>query len=143
MKRSTKVWHREDIKAAVRKRASTLRAISVAAGYSANTGTVALTKPMPGPQKAIAEFLGLALHDLWPRWYTPDGHRIGARSNRNATPKTGGCHRKKANPELAADSGSKDSPHHPDSASARQARGEGVAVPPAATPTTTSTRTGW
>jgi Ner family transcriptional regulator len=135
MKRPKKVWHREDIKATVRKRGSTLRAISVAAGYSANTGTVALTKPMPGPQKTIANFLGLSLHDLWPNWYDQQGQRIDARSTRKATPKRGGCHRKKTAPESASESAPQNSPHHPDKRSARQARGEGVAASPVATPT--------
>lgn len=82
-----KRWHREDIKAEVRKRSSTLRAVSMAAGYSANTCTVALIKPMPGPQKAISDFIGEPLHVLWPKWYNANGERIASQSTRKASPK--------------------------------------------------------
>ena len=130
----SKRWHREDIKAAVRKKGSTLRAVSLNAGLCRDAATVALVKPFPSGQRAIADFLGLPLNTLWPKWYDNDGQRIETQSISKASGKTLSCHRKKSDPKLAAATGSQNSPHHPDR-SARQARGEGVAVSPAATPT--------
>lgn len=128
MTRPQKVWHREDIKAEIRKKGATLRSISTDAKLCKEAASHALTKPFPAAQLAVANFLGEDLHTLWPNWYDERGQRINARSTRKASPKRDGCHRKKSTPELAAGNGSKQSPHHPDSASARQARGDGVAV---------------
>lgn len=126
--------HPEDIKAEVRKRGVTLVDIALSAGLSAVATSSALRKPYPAAQKAIADFLGQPVHAIWPEWYDKEGQRIGLlRSVRNPSPYAKPCHRKKSTSELAAGSGSEESPHHPDR-SARQARGEGVAVFPAATP---------
>lgn len=130
----SKRWHREDIKAAIRKKGSTLRAISLDAGLCRDAATVALKKPFPSAQRAVSDFLGVPLNTLWPQWYDIEGQRIETKSISKASSKTEPCHRKKSSPELAAVSGSPESPHHPDR-SARQARGDGVAVSPAATPT--------
>lgn len=137
MAQPKKAWHAEDIKAAVRKKGSTLRAISTGANLCLDAGTIALKKPFPSANRAIAKFLGLRLHDLWPQWYDKKGQRIDARSVGKANGKARSCHRKKLAPALA--SGQPHSPHHPDSA--RQARGEGVAAgfPPVVTPHKSST----
>ncbi|MDX2094330.1 MAG: helix-turn-helix domain-containing protein [Alphaproteobacteria bacterium] len=130
----TKNWHAEDIKAAVRKRGKTLIDIGLEAGLHRTAGSHALRAPFPSAQIAIANFLGLSVHDIWPLWYDQSGQRIGLlKSKRNPNPNAGLCHRKKSPSELAAIFGSTESPHHPDR-SARQARGEGVAVFSAATP---------
>lgn len=87
MTRPTQGWHSEDIKAAVRKKGSTLRAISIDAKLCLDAGTIALKKPFPSAQRAIANFLGLPIHDLWPHWYDQHGQRIDARSTRKASSK--------------------------------------------------------
>lgn len=77
----TKAPHREDIKAAIRKRGSTLAIISTAAGLHRRSGSMALVVPMPTANRAIAEFLGLSLHELWPQWYDQNGERITLRNS--------------------------------------------------------------
>jgi hypothetical protein len=36
----------------------------------------ALIKPHPRANAAIAEFLGVSLHELWPQWFDEDGKLI-------------------------------------------------------------------
>ena len=64
-------WHLEDIKAALRKRHRTMRALSVSLGYSTKAVSKALTDPRYSMtlEKQIALSLGLKPHVLWPdRW---------------------------------------------------------------------------
>lgn len=68
--------HREDIKAAIRKRGSTLADISTQAGLGRKSASYALVVPMPTANRAIAAFLGRTVHDLWPNWYDQSGERI-------------------------------------------------------------------
>lgn len=91
-----KGWHREDIKAEIRKRGTTLRALSLNAGLSICAGTVALKKPFPSAQRVVSEFLNIPLHTLWPQWYDESGQRIDARSNRKTSRKkrAGQCKKK-------------------------------------------------
>lgn len=71
--------HPEDIKAAVRKRGKTLTQIGLDAGLAKSTCRVALQKPIPSANRAIAKFLGQAVHVLWPEWYEPNGARRHAK----------------------------------------------------------------
>ena len=73
-------WHKEDIKAAVRKRGVTLTQLALSAGLAESTCRNALIRPTPSGNRAIAAFLGLPLHELWPQWFGPDGSRLTARS---------------------------------------------------------------
>jgi len=83
-----KNWHREDVKAAVRKRGKTLVDIALEAGLHPTAASAALKAPFPSAQAAIANFLGLPLNAIWPLWYDENGQRIGLlRSNRKAIPK--------------------------------------------------------
>ncbi len=75
-------YHKEDIKALIHKRGSTLRQISLEAGLCMDGGSIGLHRPIPTVNKAIAEFLGIPAHDLWPDWYDPEGNRIYARAPR-------------------------------------------------------------
>lgn len=69
-------FHREDIKAMIHKRGSTLRQISIEAGIHKGTTSSALLFPIPKANRAIAAYLGLPLHVLWPQWYDQKGRRI-------------------------------------------------------------------
>lgn len=86
MKRS-KGWHREDIKGELRKRGSSLAEISTGAGLARRSGSQSLITPGPTANRAIAAFLGVPLHELWPDWYDQYGNRITSkpRQTRNSS----------------------------------------------------------
>ncbi|GAB4182022.1 MAG: hypothetical protein OHK0024_21220 [Thalassobaculales bacterium] len=68
-------WHPEQIKAAVRMRGVTLTALAVSRGLPPSACREALVRPRPAGERAIAAFLGVPLHELWPgRWHA-DGRR--------------------------------------------------------------------
>lgn len=66
-------WHPQDIIAAVRKRGSSLRALSLQAGFAKDTLYKALRRRFPNAHAVISDFLGVSRHDLWPQWYRQDG----------------------------------------------------------------------
>lgn len=72
-------FHREQIKAMIRMRGSTLVRISTDAGMPHTSASAGLFRPFPKANRVIAAFLGLSLHDLWPDWYDRDGLRIRAK----------------------------------------------------------------
>lgn len=74
-------FSKEDIKAMIWKRDSTLRQISLRAGLCLDAASKALTQPIPAANKAIAEFLNLSVHELWPNWFDQHGNRICTRHN--------------------------------------------------------------
>lgn len=59
-------WHPEDIKAAVRKRGSTLAEISRSAGLCSDACRQALRSSWPLAEQAIADFLGVPRGELFP-----------------------------------------------------------------------------
>ena len=67
--RAIKNMHKEDIKAAVRKRGLSLEELSLQSGLSKSAIPVGLTKPVPRANRAVANFLGVELQDLWPSLY--------------------------------------------------------------------------
>lgn len=72
-------WHRADILAAVRKRGSTIAEIARGEGLARQTMYWAFIAPRMRANKAIADFLGLPLHELWPQWFDEDGKLISTR----------------------------------------------------------------
>ena len=72
-------WHREDIKAAIRKRGTTMNALAIERGLRPSTIRNALSRPVFSGEIAISEFLGVAAHELWPDRWTPEGRRIRPR----------------------------------------------------------------
>lgn len=72
-------WHKEDIKAEIRKRGSTMNALARERGLPTSTVRNALTRPVFSGEVAIAEFLGVPAHQLWPDRWTSDGRRIRPR----------------------------------------------------------------
>lgn len=68
-----KGWHRADIVAAVHKRGSNLAALARSNGLCDSALRAALGYPRTPSNTIIAEFLGESLHNLWPKWFDPDG----------------------------------------------------------------------
>ncbi len=68
--------HREDIKAKIRKRGKTLRELSREAGLCDNAVTLCLRKPQVKANFAVAKFLDMPVHEIWPEWYDRFGKRI-------------------------------------------------------------------
>ncbi len=71
-----KRWHKEDIKAAIRKRTGTMAAFADKYELRADEVRHALSKPRPSIQRMISSFLDVPLHKLWPDFYRKDGSRI-------------------------------------------------------------------
>ncbi|MBS0847049.1 helix-turn-helix transcriptional regulator [Citrobacter sp. JGM124] len=70
-------WHQADIIAALRKRKTSLAAVSRAAGLSSSTLANALTRPWPKGEKLIAEALDISPSIIWPnRYFDAEGNRI-------------------------------------------------------------------
>ena len=90
---SRREWHREDIKAALRKRYGTLAALSTSLGM----GPMAVSQALQNDrsrvvERRIAEALQVPLHELWPERWNPDGtsrprsRRVSGDRSRMATP---------------------------------------------------------
>ena len=81
-KPAKKDWHRADIIAAVRKKETTLQAMSIKLGYSRSTLRNALNHPAPKYERIIAEFLGTTPQKIWPSRYHLDGSPKSGRGER-------------------------------------------------------------
>lgn len=73
--RKSEGWHPADIRAEVSKRGKTLAGLARDAGLDESACRVALIRPLPKAEIAIARFLGVSLHDLWPKRWSPEGLR--------------------------------------------------------------------
>ena len=62
-------WHQADIIAALRKKGTTLAAVSRSAGLSSSSLSNALTRPWPKGELLIANALGLHPSIIWPSRY--------------------------------------------------------------------------
>lgn len=73
----TNGWHNADIIAGLRKKGTSLAALSRAAGLSSSTLANALTRPWPKGEFLIAEALGVHPCEIWPeRYFGEDGKLI-------------------------------------------------------------------
>lgn len=70
-------WHREDIKAAIRKRGASLRALALKHSLDPSTMSRALRERFPTYNRVISEFLRVPVQELWPHWYGPNGAPLG------------------------------------------------------------------
>ena len=73
-------WHKADIVAAVKKKNSTLSALSEGLGLTRSAASRALILPHARVNKAIAAFIGVPESVLWPQWFDASGRRIGSGS---------------------------------------------------------------
>lgn len=73
-------WHPADVVAAVRKKGSSLRKLSIAAGLQPGVLRIALARHYPKAQAVIADFLDAPPQSIWPSRYEADGsHKRGLR----------------------------------------------------------------
>ena len=79
-------WHPEDIKAAIRKRGTTLSDLSRAHGYNDQAARLALrNRRSYAVEAVIASALGVPAHELWPDRYDANGKPLdGRRQHRTA-----------------------------------------------------------
>lgn len=72
MNSKNKDWHPADIIAALRKKGTTLAAVSRKAGLSSSTLANALSRPWPKGEWLIAEALDIHPAEIWPsRYFDP------------------------------------------------------------------------
>lgn len=80
-------WHPADIIAALRKRGTTLAALSRQAGLSSSTLANALSRPWPKGEWLIAEAIDVHPAEIWPsRYYDPQTQRLLDRKKRIRSP---------------------------------------------------------
>lgn len=73
-------WHPADIIAGLRKKGTSLAALSRASGLSSSTLANALTRPWPKGEHLIAEALGVEPSVIWPeRYMRKDGKKADRR----------------------------------------------------------------
>ena len=87
MARDPTGMHVEDIKAALRRRHGTLRALAATWGRHPSSISRALTNPcfsVP-TEKLIAKALKMPLHDIWPDRWTEAGESLPRSTHKNAT----------------------------------------------------------
>lgn len=70
-------WHPADIIAAIRKKGTTLAALSRESGLSSSTLANALSRPWAKGEKLIAQAIGVPADVIWPsRYYDADRNLI-------------------------------------------------------------------
>ena len=72
-------WHREQIKAEIRMRGTTLRALSLQHTSSKNSAAIALGRSWPKMEQVIANFLGKKPQQIWPSRYDASGNPAAGR----------------------------------------------------------------
>lgn len=72
-----RTWHKEDIKAELRKRGTNLHELARQNGLVPRHMSRALRLRFPTYHAAISDFLGITLHELWPHWYGADNQPLG------------------------------------------------------------------
>lgn len=78
-------WHQADIIAALRKKGTTLAAVSRTAGLSSSTLANALSRPWPKGEKLISQAIGVPASAIWPsRYFDPHTHKLIDRQPRTA-----------------------------------------------------------
>ncbi|REF28529.1 Nlp family transcriptional regulator [Xenorhabdus cabanillasii] len=78
-------WHQADIIAALRKRGTTLAAVSREAGLSSSTLANTLSRPWPKGEWIIANYLGIHPSEIWPSRYFDMNGQLIERKARNQT----------------------------------------------------------
>ena len=65
-----KDWHQADIIAAIKKKGTTMAAVSRRAGLSSSTLSNAMTRKWPTGERLIADAIGVKAETIWPSRYT-------------------------------------------------------------------------
>ncbi|WP_126355698.1 helix-turn-helix domain-containing protein [Cedecea lapagei] len=66
-------WHPADIVAGMRKKGTSLAALSRKSGLASSTLANALSRPWPKGERLIAEELGIPPEQIWPSRYSANG----------------------------------------------------------------------
>lgn len=83
MEKKFEDWHRADILAAIKKKDTSLAALSRAEGLSASTLANALTRPWPKGEILIAKAIDKEPWEIWPsRYHDPVTHKFIDRTKR-------------------------------------------------------------
>ena len=78
-------WHQADIIAGLRKKGTTMAAVSRAAGLSSSTLSNALSRPWPKGEMLIAQALDMHPSTIWPsRYFDPKTRELIQRKVRSA-----------------------------------------------------------
>ncbi|KMJ45150.1 transcriptional regulator [Xenorhabdus khoisanae] len=78
-------WHQADIIAELRKRGTTLAAVSREAGLSSSTLANALSREWPKGEWIIANYLGIHPSEIWPsRYFDKNGQPIERKPRNNS-----------------------------------------------------------
>ncbi|VVE68753.1 hypothetical protein PAN31117_03050 [Pandoraea anapnoica] len=72
-------WHKEDIKAAIRKKGINMTKLAKMFGIPPSNVRNACVRPVASGEKAISAFIQVPLYVLWPDRWTPEGQRIRPR----------------------------------------------------------------
>ena len=73
-------WHREDIKAAIRKTGLSCEELGLKSGFSRTAVRTALTSPWSRMQVLIATHIGRKPEEIWPSRYDAEGRPLDGRS---------------------------------------------------------------
>lgn len=73
-------WHKADIIASLRKKGTSLAALSREAGLRSSTLANALVRPWPKGEMIIANAIGVPPEEIWPSRYYKVGELIDRRS---------------------------------------------------------------
>lgn len=76
-------WHPADIYALVKKRGSTLTDIARKSDLSPSTPIAAMRRPCYAGEQAIAKFVSIEAHILWPDRYDDAGYPLHKRVRKN------------------------------------------------------------
>lgn len=76
-------WHPADIIAGLRKKGTSLAAVSRSAGLSSSTLANALLRPWPKGEKLIADAMGISPEIIWPSRYFDSEGKLLARQIRS------------------------------------------------------------
>lgn len=74
-----KVWDREEIKAALRRKGYTLTALAREHKVARTYFSQVMVQPMPRGEQIIADTLGVPVHKIWPARYQSDGQPLRGR----------------------------------------------------------------
>lgn len=75
MPQRSRDWHREDVKAAVRKRGTTIASLAAAHNLKPSALLRTLAVPRETGEQIIAKFLGVPPQRIWPSRYHKNGQR--------------------------------------------------------------------
>lgn len=78
-------WHPADIIAALRKKGTTLAALSRESGLCSSTLSNALSRPWPKGELLIAQAIGVTPSEIWPQRYFDQSGRPIVKNMRNKT----------------------------------------------------------